>query len=102
MCDQYVLKTRDRLFFHCDFAKLCWRYICHNWSPLTGNIHDHLGSLKDMMQLPFSMDIIILTSKAIWKSRNDFIFRGITPSPHESKHSLGLHGQHGVIECKIM
>uniref|UniRef100_A0A452ZH53 Reverse transcriptase zinc-binding domain-containing protein n=1 Tax=Aegilops tauschii subsp. strangulata TaxID=200361 RepID=A0A452ZH53_AEGTS len=34
MCDEYVLETRDRLFFHCDFAQICWKYVCPKWSPL--------------------------------------------------------------------
>ena len=45
--------------------------------------HDALSyitSLKQDINKPFSMDIVILVCWAIWKTRNNFIFQGIVPN----------------------
>ena len=100
MCDQYVVETRDHLFFHCNFAKLCWRYLCHNWSPVTANIQEQLDSPKDTLELPFFMNTIILTSWAIWTTRNDLIFRGITPNLYECRRKFKQEMQWLVYRAK--
>jgi hypothetical protein len=97
MCDQYVLETRDHLFFECEFAKLCWRYLCHNWSPTTSHIQEQFDSLKDSLHLPF---FIILTSWAIWTTRNDFIFRGIAPNLYECRRKFKQEMQWFVYRAK--
>ena len=40
---------------------------------------DYIGQLKEQLQTPFYLEIIILCSWAIWLTRNDFIFKDKKP-----------------------
>lgn len=80
MCGLQVLETRDHLFLHCPFAQLCWTYICPTWSPNYLGLQEEIDQLKHLLQVPFSKEIIILATWAIWTTRNDFTFKGITPN----------------------
>lgn len=48
--------------------------------PLYPNIQDEIAHLKQLLNLPFSMEVIILISWAIWTTRNDLIFQSILAS----------------------
>jgi len=37
--------------------------------------------IKEQINLPFLMDIIIIFCWSLWMQRNDIIFRGIQPTP---------------------
>jgi hypothetical protein len=45
-------------------------------------------SLKVRIQQPFFMEIIMLISWSLWTIRNDFIFKGITPSLYRCKYKF--------------
>jgi hypothetical protein len=40
------------------------------------------------MQQPFFMEIIMLISWSLWAIRNDFIFKGITPSLYHCEYKF--------------
>lgn len=73
MCGMQTLETREHLFFHCPFARLCWTYLCPSWSPTYSGIAE-VNQLKQFLKVPFNLEIIILASWAIWLTRNDYIF----------------------------
>ena len=77
LCNSGSLETRDRLFFNCQFAQVCWKYLCPMMVFHHGLSHlDYIEQLKEQIQKPFFMEIIILCSRALWLTRNDFIFNG--------------------------
>lgn len=80
MCNSHTLETRDHPFFQCPFAQMCWQYVCPSWKPRFSNIQVEVAHLKQLLSLPFAMEVIILISWTIWTTRNDFIFRSIPPS----------------------
>jgi hypothetical protein len=86
MCNDQVLETRDHLFFRCKFASACWRYICPGWNiPQSSSHLECIEQLKQMIQKPFFMEIVILAVWAIWKTRNAYIFQHVTPSLYRTK-----------------
>ena len=88
MCNLHALETRDHLFFHCQFAQLCWSYICTNWQPAHTGIQEEISNLKQLLSVPYAMEIIILTCWAIWTTRNDHIFQHIQPSIYRCRKKL--------------
>ncbi|PNT60648.1 hypothetical protein BRADI_5g02904v3 [Brachypodium distachyon] len=79
LCNQYRLETRDHLFFSCPFALACWKYICPTFMPQQ-SVHDNIMGIKKELQVPFHMEIITAVNWSIWRTRNDYIFNGISPS----------------------
>ena len=77
-CPLMVDESLVHLFLHCPFAQSCWNglglIIGHNNPFIT------LEQLKDQLNLPFFMEIIVVMSWRIWMQRNDQIFREIQPS----------------------
>ena len=73
-------ETRGHLFIHCPFAHVCWTYLCPSWKPSYQGVQADIDHIKELLGMPFSFEIIILASWEIWTTRNDFIFKGITPS----------------------
>lgn len=72
------LESRNHLFFTCPFARMCWQYLCPDWTaPASASfaVQDVLVSLKEKIAQPFSMDIIMLVSWEIWTTQNDYIFK---------------------------
>jgi hypothetical protein len=68
------------MFFHCPFAKLCWQYLYSSWTPPQQNdIQSIIACLKNELKVPFFMELIMLTSWAIWMTMKDFIFKGNIP-----------------------
>lgn len=88
MCGLQVLETRDHFFMHCPFAQICWTYLCPTWSPNYSRLQEEINQLKHLLHVPFYMELIILASWAIWTTRNDFIFKGITPNLYTYRENL--------------
>jgi hypothetical protein len=72
-------ETLEHLFQSCPFAIDCWDSVCPQRQrniPFMDSIKD----IKDKLQVPFSMDIIILASWSIWIVRNNKVFNNQRPS----------------------
>jgi hypothetical protein len=68
-------ETLQHLFLTCPFAEECWNFISPS-RQRNLSVNEALQDLKCSLNLPFSMDIIILASWALWMTRNNKIFRG--------------------------
>uniref|UniRef100_A0ACD5VR07 Uncharacterized protein n=1 Tax=Avena sativa TaxID=4498 RepID=A0ACD5VR07_AVESA len=67
--------------FQCQFAQSCWKYICPSVSFLDTDGHfECILKLKEQLNKPFFMEIIILGTWAIWLTRNNAIFNQMTPN----------------------
>jgi hypothetical protein len=53
--------------------------------PLQQDIQNIIASLKNELRVPFFMELIILTSWAIWMIRNDFLFKGTNPNLYKCR-----------------
>lgn len=59
--------------------------------------YEILSSIKNQLQVPFFMEIIVIMSWCIWMARNDWIFKAIHPSYQGKKmrfkhiYTLVLH-----------
>jgi hypothetical protein len=67
------------LFLRCNFAKACWNSIGIT-PPRISNPEEASVNLKHQLNVPFSMEIIILMTWSIWKSRNEWLFSNKDPS----------------------
>lgn len=77
-------ETRLHLFLDCPFARVCWSTLgLQIGTP--ANPLDIITSFRVQLNLPFSLEIIISMSWAIWSVRNDAIFRNIQPTIHNAK-----------------
>nr|TKW00119.1 hypothetical protein SEVIR_8G087800v2 [Setaria viridis] len=68
LCQYGGEETLFHLLLGCPFAPECWIHI------------DLFPNLSDEPSTSFFMEIIIIISWGIWMVRNDWIFKGITPS----------------------
>jgi len=73
------VESLSHLLLECQFARQCWATVNVD-VDLELDPFQILQSFKLQLRVPFFMEIIILMSWTIWKSRNDFIFRQIQPS----------------------
>jgi len=73
-------ETLFHLFFDCPFALACW--IKLNIVLVGNSTWQVLEAIKEHINLPFFMEIMITFYWSLWMQRNDFIFRGIQPTPH--------------------
>lgn len=80
MCNSDSIEARDHLFFHCPFAKTCWRALAPTADLMGFQGLDCLMHLRERIGKPFFMEIILMGLWAIWKTRNAFIFQQRTPS----------------------
>jgi hypothetical protein len=67
------------LFWSCPFAQQCWAFVC----PQVTNQHSVLEAfyvIKDSLNLPYAVEIIILAAWSIWTIRNRKIFEDQNPS----------------------
>jgi hypothetical protein len=53
-----------------------------------------MNRLRRDLRVPFFMEIIILMSWSIWKSRNDWIFNNIDPSLWNTVSAVGSSPSH--------
>jgi hypothetical protein len=71
-------ETVLHLFWECPFAMKCWDFICpqrtHGLTAL-----DSISNINTNLNLPFSMEIIVLAAWSIWILRNEKIFNNIQP-----------------------
>jgi hypothetical protein len=79
MCILQRLETSAHLFLRCNFAKACWASLGITVIT-TRPILQIINHIKRDLRVPFFMEIIILMSWSVWKSRNDWIFNNIDPS----------------------
>jgi hypothetical protein len=71
-------ETLLHLFWECPFTVKCWDYVCPR--RIQGlNTLDSISNIKTQINLPFSMEIIILAAWSIWILRNEKIFNNIQP-----------------------
>jgi hypothetical protein len=72
-------ETLVHLFWSCPFAQECWDYICPQRTRNL-SVHEAFYDIRDKLNLPFSMDIIILAAWGIWNIRNNKIFKNQRPT----------------------
>jgi hypothetical protein len=72
-------ETLYHLFLRCNFAKACWNSIGIT-PPRISNPEEASTNLKHQLNVPFSMEIIILMTWSIWKNRNEWLFANKDPS----------------------
>jgi hypothetical protein len=66
------------LCWTCPFAMECWDFIC----PSRGrnlSVMENIEDLKNKINLPFGMDIIIIAAWSIWIVRKNMIFNNKRP-----------------------
>jgi hypothetical protein len=71
-------ETLYHLFLRCNFAKASWNSI--GITPRISNPEEASANLKHQLNVLFSMEIIILMTWSIWKSRNEWLFANKDPS----------------------
>jgi hypothetical protein len=84
LCIWQYEETIQHLFHHCNFAKACWAAIEISM-PISSNRKRVITMLKRRIDQPFAMEVIILMTWAIWRSRNDWIFNSKDPSVETCK-----------------
>jgi hypothetical protein len=72
-------ETLQHLFLSCPFASACWDYICPE-RTMDLSIMEAIIDIKQKINEPFSMDIIILAAWSIWIVRNNKFFNNDSPS----------------------
>lgn len=79
LCNDSEEESIVHLFSTCTFAYHCWHSLgvqtSANLSP-----QQNLEMMRTQINKPFFMEVIILTSWAIWMSRNNKIFKNVPPS----------------------
>ena len=85
VCSPTSEETRSHLFLDFQFAVECWSIlglVIHN----SADPFDTITSFRVQLGVPFSMEIIISMSWAIWSVRNDAIFRNVQPQISNAKY----------------
>nr|TKW01980.1 hypothetical protein SEVIR_8G214200v2 [Setaria viridis] len=83
LCMHNIEETLFHLLLECPFAQECWINISL-FADLTEEPYNILNSFRIQLQVNFFMEVIVLMSWCIWMERNDWIFKGITPSVHSA------------------
>jgi hypothetical protein len=55
---------------------------------MPNDIQSYIENIKVHIRQPFFMELIILICCSIWTTRNDFIFKGLTPSLYRARRKL--------------
>lgn len=79
LCMGSIEKTWEHLFFQCPFSRSCWNLL-HLLVPTQVSTLEAMDYLKDGLNSPLFMSVIILLCWAIWTTRNDLIFEGLQPT----------------------
>jgi hypothetical protein len=82
-------ETIVHLFWSCPFAPRCWEFICPDRFPSLDWV-EAVVDLKMKLQVPFYMEIIILTAWGLWMVRNNKIFNNHRP-PFQSWKAIYYH-----------
>jgi hypothetical protein len=72
-------ETLAHLFWSCPFAQECWLILCPQIS-IQQSVFEAFYDMKEKLQIPFTVEVIILASWSIWIVRNRKIFEGQVPS----------------------
>jgi hypothetical protein len=78
-CENYIWQKEEtlyHLFLRCNFAEACWNSI-GLIPPRIANPEATAANLKLQLDVPFSMEIIILMIWSIWKCRNAWLFKRV-------------------------
>lgn len=78
MCIRQRPETISHLFLRCSFAKECWQSIGVTYVT-TRPLLQIFKRIKENLQHPFFMEIIILMTWSIWNTRNE-TFNNVDPS----------------------
>jgi hypothetical protein len=57
-------------------------------TPRIANPEEAATNLKQQLNVPFSMEIIILITWSIWKCRNAWLFQNKDPTVQQCKHEF--------------
>jgi hypothetical protein len=99
-------ETLYHLFLRCNFAKACWSSIGIT-PPRISNPEVAAANLNHQLNVPFSMEIIILMTWSIWKSRNEWLFSNKDPSVHRCTQEFSkelrliMHRARGKFDTSI-
>jgi hypothetical protein len=80
-------ETLYHLFLKCNFAKACWNSISLTPPRITNPV-DAAANLKQQLNVPFSMEIVILMTWSIWKCRNAWLFQDKDPTVQQCKNEF--------------
>ena len=80
-------ETLYHLFLKCNFAKACWTSIGLT-SPRIANPEAAAVNLMQQLNVPFSMEIVILMNWSIWKTRNAWFFQNKAPTVQHCKNEF--------------
>jgi hypothetical protein len=80
-------ETLYHLFLRCNFVKACWNSI-DLVPPRIANPEEAAANLKQQLNVPFSMEIIILMTWSIWKCCNAWLFQNKDPTVQQCKHEF--------------
>ena len=87
LCNQNSRETLEHLFLVCPFAT----QFSASLELTVPMFQDHIevvASFRRQLNIPFFMEVIILGCWGIWMSRNDFIFRQLSPSVQRGRSIL--------------
>lgn len=79
LCNQGCEESLEHLFLRCRFAKDWWASIGLS-TPQQLNPEQTIEHFKSSLGVPFFVEIIVIMSWSIWKSRNSLIFEGMQAS----------------------
>jgi hypothetical protein len=80
-------ETLYHLFLMCNFAKACWHSI-GLIPPRIANPEEAVANLKQQLNVPFSMEVIIPMTLSIWKCRNAWLFQNKDPTVKHCKQEF--------------
>lgn len=77
LCAGSILETYVHLFFECPFVRalLVLYFLCIEFLSQM-DIHSNFQTIRQLLEVPFHMEIATLVSQSIWKIWNDCIFQG--------------------------
>jgi hypothetical protein len=81
-CENCILQHEEtvlHLFLRYNFARRCWLMIGTTPSRAVDLMHALLRT-RARLKVPWRMQIIIVMSWCIWKSRNNWIFNEVSPT----------------------
>jgi hypothetical protein len=87
LCTEAVLETKDHLFFNCDFAQQCWEFLSIQWD-MSRLFSEKFMAARAAFEGSCFMEIVACAVWNIWRSRNDFIFKGVPISFNRWKVSF--------------